>query len=219
MPRPFFPDLIFGWVFYLVLVGFTAVASWSDFRRMRIPKWLTLPLLGTGVVLSIVRGAWCGAQGQRLWMLETGTWWMGAIDGLMFSLAGFGLAFGVMFLLWIMGTCGGGDVKLFAALSAALGPMLFIFVYLGSIAVLFVLFPIRIMMGGLRPSSVQKMMKAQRKPVGASDEVKKPRLRLTYSFPVAVATTLVLLWVFRGELNLESPVQGNNESKVQANAR
>ena len=42
-------------------------------------------------------------------------------DGILNGLGGFGLGFGLFFVLWIIGSAGGGDVKLMGALSVWLG--------------------------------------------------------------------------------------------------
>src|SRR5438270_8400 len=60
----------------------------------------------------------------------------GALDGLLFALAGFGLGFALFFVLWVLGACGGGDVKLFAALGAWVGPALAVGVLAGTVVVL-----------------------------------------------------------------------------------
>ena len=113
---PFFPDPYFGWTFYAVLVAFTLLGAYLDLRKAVLPKTLTLSLLAVGVVFNIVRGAWLGQIGGELRWLSTGSLWLGALDGFLFSLLGFVLTTVLFFVMWAMKLCGGGDVKLFAAL-------------------------------------------------------------------------------------------------------
>src|SRR5437870_2789816 len=94
--HPFFPDAVFAWIFYLLVVGITLIASYTDVRRMIVPKWLTLPALILGLLMHTLRGAFG----------EDGAW-----QGLLFSLGGFGVGFGVFFVMFFLGTCRGGDVK------------------------------------------------------------------------------------------------------------
>ncbi len=77
------------------------VATVMDLRSRRIPNWLVLPFLAAGVVVLTWRYGWHGLE-QSL---------AGAALGL--------LTFGVLF--W-MGGMGAGDVKLFAAIGAWIGP-------------------------------------------------------------------------------------------------
>jgi len=213
MYKPFFPDPLFGWTFYLVLVGLTAIASYTDLRKTIVPNWLTVTALALGLAFSIARGCWLGAQGQPLWVLDTGSGWLGGLDGLLFALAGSGLAFVVFFLFWILGTCGGGDLKLFTAVGAWVGPVLFFWLLAGSLVVLFVFLFLRLLKVGITPSAMQRLKNA-----GREKGAKPRRWRMTYSLPIAISTALVLLWFFRVDLHLAEPHQPN-EQQVQTHAR
>ncbi len=88
-------------VSYCVAASATLIAAITDTRSGRIPNWLTLPLLGLAPI------AWGFGAGGR---------------DAVFSLLGL-LACGVLPLLFFYrNAMGGGDVKLFAALGAVLGP-------------------------------------------------------------------------------------------------
>jgi hypothetical protein len=106
----------------------------------------------------------------------------------------------------LLGTCGGGDVKLFAALGAWVGPLLAVFVLAGTLVLVVVLTFLRL---GLRTVGIN-LFPAPRvdpRPPQAKRPGGKPakRLRqrlLAYSLPVLLSTACVLLWVFRVELQL-----------------
>ncbi len=141
MPR-FFPNLSFGWTFYGVLIAFLVIAAYIDARRMIIPKWVSLSILTLGVIFNLARGAWLGDQGIKVWLFEPNGLWLGAVDGFLFALVGFLAGFAIFFVMWILGVCGGGDLKLFAALSAwvGVGPQYLLFWILAlSTVILFVL--------------------------------------------------------------------------------
>lgn len=211
---PFFPDPYFGWTFYAVLVAFTLVGAYLDLRRAILPKWLTLSLLAVGVVFNIVRGAWLASLGAQLWWLPSGNPWLGALDGFLFSLVGFLSITALFVVFWFMKLCGGGDVKLFAALGAWIGFTYALFVMLGSVAVMVVLLFIRLLTGGLKPMAMQKRIKESQVIQGGPG---KGKWRMTYAFPVAVAVAVVLLWFYRFDLNLA--VRPANSATVQAEAQ
>jgi prepilin peptidase CpaA len=83
----------------LCLMAFGAT-FYFDVRYRRIPNKLVAPLLVSGLALNF---AFAG------------------LTGLLVSLQGMLLGFGLMLVLHIFGALGAGDVKLFAALSAVLG--------------------------------------------------------------------------------------------------
>src|SRR5262249_6400200 len=133
MHPAFFPGPAFAWVYFLVLMSLLAVASYTDLRRLTIPKWVSLTVLALGLVVNVVRGAWLGSAGLAGWVLDGGGVGLGLLDGLLFALAGFALGFVLFFVLWLLGTVGGGDVKLFAALGAWIGPGLTVAVLAGTV--------------------------------------------------------------------------------------
>ena len=218
MNPPFFPDPAFAWTFYAALVGLAAVAAVIDLRTAVIPKWLSLTTLGLGFAFNVARGAFLGARGMQLTWLETGGPWLGALDGFLFALVGFLLSFVIFFVLWILGTCGGGDVKLFAAVGAWVGVSKVLILLLGSLVVLMVLFVIKFATAGLSPSKIQKALRESTRAGQAKGKPALGKLRITYSLPIAVSAAVLLLFLFRYELHLEAPPQPD-ASKVQAHAR
>jgi Flp pilus assembly protein protease CpaA len=82
----------------LILIGYAAV---TDLRVRRIPNWLTLTVVLTGVVQSFTPVA---------------------VTSVKESLLGLSAGFAVTFLLYMMGGRGAGDVKLTAGIGAWIGP-------------------------------------------------------------------------------------------------
>lgn len=207
MHAAFFPDPVFGWVFYVVLMALLAGAAYTDLRALIIPKPLTLTLLGLGLLANLVRGAWLGGKGASVWLLGEDGGWLGALDGLLFALAGFGLGFAIFFVLWVMGACGGGDLKLFAALAAWLGPSLCVLVLIATLVLVLLVSAARLV-HKTSQRGVFAAVRATPGPTRKSDLGKGPlpRYRLiSYALPVAVATGLVVLWVLRVDLRLSAP--------------
>ncbi len=87
----------------LLLVPMAISIAYMDVRYRRIPNKLVLVIFIGGLTLNTFFG------GGR---------------GLLTSLGGFGIAFGLMFFLHAFGTMGAGDVKLFAAVGALFGSSL-----------------------------------------------------------------------------------------------
>ena len=88
----------------LMLVPMFGLLTWAasvDLRSRRIPNWLSLSLILTGLVQSFT---WAHVAGP--------------MDAFLGLLTGFGLTF----ILFAIGAMGGGDVKLMAGLGAWLGP-------------------------------------------------------------------------------------------------
>ncbi|OWK35264.1 hypothetical protein FRUB_09425 [Fimbriiglobus ruber] len=145
-----------------------------------------MPVMALGLVMNAVRGGWLGAEGRPLWAFETGSVWLGTIDGLAWSVVGFAVAFAVMCLFWIFGTCGGGDVKLIAAVAAWVGLPYIVLIWIVSSVVLIV-WTLVLVVAGV-PSVPPVPQPGQPRP--------QTRRRTTYALPVAVATIAVLLFVF-----------------------
>ncbi|MEQ1885345.1 MAG: A24 family peptidase, partial [Bryobacteraceae bacterium] len=88
----------------LILVAVTA--AMIDVRTRKVPNWLSL----AGVLLAILLNSFLYAVDGIF-----------SAEGLLFSLKGLGLAFGIYFVLYLLRGMGAGDVKLMAAIGAAVG--------------------------------------------------------------------------------------------------
>ena len=99
------------WIF---TIGLTFVAAFVDFRERRIPNWLTVPAFFAAVTLRTVLFGWPGAKT---------------------ALEGAGLALALLLPLVLLRAFGAGDWKLMGAVGAFLGPLMFLFVLVGSILV------------------------------------------------------------------------------------
>ena len=85
----------------LVLLAPLSIAvCYYDVRYRRIPNRLVLAALASGLAVNAI---------------------FGGFGGVLHSLAGCALAFGLMLVLHVFGAMGAGDVKLFAAVGALLG--------------------------------------------------------------------------------------------------
>jgi Flp pilus assembly protein protease CpaA len=208
MPVTFFPEPLFGWAYLAALLAILAAASCLDLRFMAVPKWLTVPALGLGLLFNVARGAWLGAVDQPAWALGAGGPVLGALDGLLFALAGFLVGFGLFFLMWILGVCGGGDVKLFAALGAWLGAALAVAVLAVTVVIVCVFVFFRVMaavFGGNWKLLRQGVGQPGRRPRPGQAGRQPRRRALGFALPLAVATALVLPYVFRVELHFVNP--------------
>jgi len=199
----FFPDLAFGWTFYAVLVTFLAAASIVDFRSLRIPKPLTISCLAAGIVFNLGRGLWLGLQDKAVWSLPSGPV-LGTVDGLLFSLSGFAAAFAIFFALWFLQVAGGGDVKLFAAVGAWVGPWYVVLLLLGSVflvmLITFGMIVTSMVTAGFAETHKSFSGQGRKNAIESGRRVKKRGP--TYSFPLAFATAVIMLVVLSRDLGL-----------------
>jgi prepilin peptidase CpaA len=93
------------------------VATFTDLRSRRIPNGLVLPFLLAGIVVSPIRPDWQGGSDGFGW------------HGLGQCLAGLSLGLLINGIPFLMGWTGGGDVKLFAAIGAWVGPVQFFWAF------------------------------------------------------------------------------------------
>jgi prepilin peptidase CpaA len=212
MPKPFFPDaVVLAWAFYLALVSITLIATYTDLRYLQIPKWLTLPTVALGVVFNVVLGALTdGPRGPFLFGGNGG--FLGALDGLLLSVCGFATGFGLFLLMFVLGTCRGGDVKLFAGVGAWVGPMLCLYLLGGTIIAVVLMSMARLVWkffthGFGKTYRDYTLRGAPEKKKGQkAGEPKTTRRRLTaYSPAVAMSAALLLLWFFGVDLHLRPP--------------
>ncbi len=83
------------------LVPSVLLASWIDLRNHKVPNWLNLFLILSGLVAQTLFNGWAGLGAALLGML---------------------VGFGLLIIPWLMHAMGAGDVKLMAAIGVWLGP-------------------------------------------------------------------------------------------------
>ena len=178
-------------VFVVALVGFTLATAYTDTYRWKIPNKLTIPFFGLGLLYQMI-----------FWGFES---WHGLMDshGLLDGLAGFGLGFGLYFLLWIVAGGGGGDVKLMGALGAWLGFKLTFCLIITSLVMVVIDGVIVTIYKSLRMGT--KNFKKHHLATGKTDSKgnavfaketqteKRKRRILPFAIPVAMAVWLVML--------------------------
>jgi prepilin peptidase CpaA len=176
------PQLSVGSIILILVVSlFTAAAAVWDLRQRRIPNALTVPVFLAGWIYQGAFHHWAGLADAGL---------------------GFAIGFGTLFILWVTGGGGGGDVKLMGALSVWLGFHLTLLVVIVSTALVLV-FTIGAIAWAFARGDGRK---AAQKVLGGGDaalgkkskpetvEQRKERRIMAYALPVAVATWLVLVW-------------------------
>ena len=203
----YFPDPVSGWLFIAGLVVILGLASYTDERYTKVPKWITIPAFFAGLLVSVLRGIWLASHGMGLWLFSEPNLFLGAVDGLIFALCGVVVGFFTFFIIWILGGCGGGDVKLFAAVGAWVGPYLSFWNLLVSLVLLMFCFLAVIayrLLSGRRPMP----SKNGRSPV-----------IVRFSLLAAAAVMMVSLWSFRKDLGLVRPQGVPSTSEVSQHVR
>lgn len=173
-------------VFLLAVGGFTLAAAVTDSRFRRIPNKLTMPMFLCGLVFQIGFNGWSGDGSLG-----------GA--GLQSALLAFLVGFGTLFLLWMIGGGGGGDVKLMGALSVWLGFSLTLRVLIVSTLVVMcatmALMIWSVFILGPRKAKSKYLATGKDQPQGKETITQKQQRRImAYAIPVAVATWSVILW-------------------------
>lgn len=84
---------------WVVLLGVCAIACITDIRTMKIPNWLTFPMVLTGLVALGLTGGW-------------------GIDGLLGSVLAMCIMAWPYMVVYALGGGGAGDVKLLAGIGA-----------------------------------------------------------------------------------------------------
>lgn len=165
--------------FLFPLVG-GMVAMMTDIRQQRIPNWLCVSLGVSGLVF------------------RSGT---GFSSGFLDSLAGFAVGFGVLFVLYLIGGSGAGDVKFMAAVGTWIGPYHIVFVFVLSAIVLFIytvfVFFWRILRGWPITSPFARNSDSNQKSADrtTSKETSPFRARIPYAVPATIALAVRLVWL------------------------
>lgn len=153
------------------VVLFTAVAVGWDVRTRRIPNWLNVTALVCALVFHVGTSGW---------------------DGFVHALGGFGVGFGVLLVLWLIGGGGGGDVKLMGALGAWLGPVSTIFVFiLSTFFAVFCLMAIVVYQNLVPPNAPSTAGASVG--AGANAATGLASRTLPYAVPASIATWAVLI--------------------------
>ena len=176
---------------FVGLVGlYTALAAVADIRLHRIPNYLTVPTAVLGLLFHTVSNRLAsmdlaGAYGWPLW----------------YAPAGFAVGFALLFIPWLFGGGGMGDVKLLAALGAWLGPIYMgyafvVSVFLAAIMALGVLIKVACLEG---VTTAKRRYLAKGKSTGQQKQKGKTTTRamrvLPFAVPVALSTWIVLAWM------------------------
>lgn len=169
-----------SYIFAFLVVVILALASLSDIFSRRIPNYLSVFLVISGFML---------------YTLTSG------VEGMLFSLKGMGLGFVILFIPYLFGGMGAGDVKLMAGVGAALGPwqalMALLFTsLLGGIFAIFIIVAgdnIKETFKNLFVSIWLILSGAGILPLKAGLEQKK-KTKVPYGFVIACGTVASMIW-------------------------
>lgn len=175
------PELNAAQIILILALGIgTAVAAVFDIRYRKIPNKLVFPLFFAGILYQAI---------------------FFGLPGLWSATVGFAIGFGILFIQWIIGGGGGGDVKLMGAISVWLGKTLILYVLVAS-----VLFVILGTVGVLIYSAIVRgIYKTKEQYIASSDtnakgkrahatrDIKDRRI-MAFAVPVMLATWLVVGW-------------------------
>jgi Flp pilus assembly protein protease CpaA len=115
--------------------------------------------------------------------------------------------------MWLLGVCGGGDVKLFTGLGAWLGSYL---LFLVLVATAILMCGCLIVAIGGRLVRGKGLVLANR---GKGRANTRGPVVVRFSVVAAVATLLVVLWAFRTDLGFVPPHPSVSDMEVSSHAR
>ncbi len=166
------------------------VAAWIDGKQLRVPNWITFPMVLSGLAFNVL---WFGTG----W----GEWDRGLIGGLLGAIVGLC----TLFWLWMLGGMGAGDVKLMAGIGAWLGPVVILEVFAATAMIGAVM---AVLMVGLQHDwkrhtinflvIIQEWMDMKKLGVGGVAAIaadRKPTMRLLpYGIPICFGAIAVFLY-------------------------
>ncbi len=168
----------------LPMLGLLVAAAVIDVRARRIPNWLTLTLILSGIGRSLlIHGPVTPGR----------------------SMLGLLMGFGPAFLLFAMGALGGGDVKLLAGIGAWLGPAAALWVFmLSAIAGMLMVLAISLRQGktqallGNTAILTVRMFQHKRLDIAATSETASAFKSVDKPLPFAVAVLMAMGFLFAG---------------------
>ncbi|MFT5728443.1 MAG: prepilin peptidase CpaA [Desulforhopalus sp.] len=172
--------LLLSVILSILLAIILTLASLHDIKTRRIPNYLSVILVITSLAAyGLVAG----------------------IDGLLFSLKGMGLGFIILFVPYLFGAMGAGDVKLMTGVGAALGPgqvllaLLFTSILGGVLAIVIILAgkTFKETLKNFYASAWLALSGAGGIPLKAGLEHKK-KAKVPYGFVIACGTVASMLW-------------------------
>jgi prepilin peptidase CpaA len=164
-----------GSLVVVLLIAMLAIATCADLRSSRIPNAVSIAGIGIGAISHA---------------------YLAGFQGLLFSLAGLGVGFGLFFILYVSGGIGAGDVKLMSAVGAMLGPYgavisVFLAILCGGVyAILAMSYHWGLMATGQKLACATKSV-VQFRPEAWAHELKLP-FRLRYGLAITGGTLLFL---------------------------
>ncbi len=153
-----------------LLLPLAVIITYYDVRYRRIPNPFVFATLASGISINGI---------------------FGGLPGLYASFGGCALAFGLMFMLHVLGAMGAGDVKLFAAIGAVTGAHLVLPTFLVVVLTGGVLAMISIIRSGTVITTMNRVLQIL---VGLLPGWEMPRFAIpadrSYTIPYGVAITI-----------------------------
>jgi prepilin peptidase CpaA len=161
---------IFETLWMGMVAAYTSACLFTDVRWGKFPNWIPVASLAVALVSHTIAGG---------------------LAGLLFAAGGFGTGFGLLFVLWLIGGGGGGDVKMMAALGAWLGAWMMVEVFVATAVLMVLISSIMTVVNAFRSKGSREKHERGSRPE-AQKNTSAWRIRVPYAVPVVIATWLVV---------------------------
>ena len=184
----FIAALTTNWPIWVVTITLI-VAAVIDGLKLKVPNWITFPLILSGWAFS----AWAYAADGQAWYI-----------GLGWSVLGTAVGFALLGPLWMIGGMGAGDVKLLMGVGAWVYSAHTFYAFCVSAIVGGVLAVLMVLAAGAWQKHYQQFWKIAHEITSIRDPDKlaeiaaerKPRMTLLpYGIPICIGTILYFAWM------------------------
>lgn len=169
----------------IILAVFLIIVAFYDVRKHKIPNWLNVTGILTGIFYHLL---------------------VNKLDGFLFSIFGLLVGLGIMLVLYVFKAIGAGDVKLFAAIGAISGTLFTLYsimysiIFAGIIAIIILIFT-KTLLVNLTLAGLHILESIKKKSLTPLDEFKN-NISNRFPFIYAVVPGVIVTYYYMFIVNI-----------------